>query len=155
MPQTPPQSLSLFSHFTGTRKPTFIRCCLSLVVVRRNPRWNSELIQSKPFGTGNVKRINGTRTELREEEKKRRRYENAIENQADLGRQRSARAGDPFPICGWLGRKLHPTRAGDCGKHLARYQRGPSVRAPEDRDRRRLFEVCLCVLSNQSHRLRF
>jgi len=39
---------------TGSRKPTFIRDSSLQSFHGRNPRWHSQLIQSKPFGTKNV-----------------------------------------------------------------------------------------------------
>ena len=49
---------------TGSRKPTFIRDRSLRSLRGRNSRWNSQLIQSKAFGTRNVKN-NPTVTELK------------------------------------------------------------------------------------------
>ncbi len=49
------ETLRLYDDLTGTRKPTFIRDSSLRSLPGRNSRWNSELIQSKPFGTRNVK----------------------------------------------------------------------------------------------------
>ena len=49
---------------TGSRKPTFIRDRSLRSLRGRNSHWNSQLIQSKAFGTRNVKN-NPTVTELK------------------------------------------------------------------------------------------
>ena len=56
-----PRILAHNEDLTGSRKPTFIRDSSLQSFHGRNSRWHSQLIQSKPFGTRNVK-DNGTGT---------------------------------------------------------------------------------------------